>query len=103
MNELEEFVAELRDRFGGLPEEVDRMVIVKRLQLLAHSWKIDDIHLEEGYAVFGYNDQLVIQELARGCGDRLRVVDHRQAYLVLDADLAEQDELLQELVDVLAD
>ena len=103
LNELEEFVAELRDRFGGLPEEVDRMVIVKRLQLLAHSWKIDDIHLEEGYAVFGYNDQLVIQELARGCGDRLRVVDHRQAYLVLDADLAEQDELLQELVDVLAD
>ena len=103
LDELQEFIAELCDRFGTLPEEVARMAVVKRLQLLAHSWKIDDIHLEDGYAVFGYNDRLAMQELQRKCGNRLRVVDNRQAYLVLETDMAQQDELLVELVEVLAE
>jgi transcription-repair coupling factor (superfamily II helicase) len=103
LDELLTFNKELRDRFGPLPTEVHRMQVVKRLQLLAHSWKIDDIHLEEGYAVFGYSDPLAMQELERRCGRRLRVVDQRQAYLVLETDLTEQDALLAELEHVLVD
>ena len=103
LDELQDFNNELRDRFGALPQEVARMEVLKRLQLLAHSWKIEDIHLEDGYAVFGYQDRLAIQQLEQRCDGQLRVVDRRQACLVLESDTEEQDELLEELVTVLSD
>jgi len=83
--ELQEFVSELRDRFGQIPREAELLFELKELQLLAHGWQIDDIHLEEKFAVFGYRSGHRIRELGLLLGSRLRIVDQRHAYYLLDA------------------
>ena len=82
--ELEELADELRDRFGPIPPEAERLMALTELQLLARGWQIDDIHLEDRFVVFGYRDARRIAKLADRCGSRLRIVDGRSAYLVLD-------------------
>ena len=80
--QLDELETEIRDRFGPLPETVLNMIEIKHLQLLAQPWQIDDIHLEEKYIVFRYRNRQKMELLAARSGKRLRIVDHRSAYLV---------------------
>src|SRR4029078_1825335 len=82
IDHLEELIGELRDRFGPIPAPAQNLVELKRLQLLAQKWQIDDIHLEANFVVFGYRNPKRIGELAALSGDRLRIVDGRSAYLV---------------------
>jgi transcription-repair coupling factor (superfamily II helicase) len=88
--QLEELEFEIRDRFGPLPDTVINMVTIKRLQLLAQRWQIDDIHLEEQYVVLRYRNREQIEALASRSEKRLRIVDGRSAYLVYQAELAER-------------
>lgn len=81
--ELEELVTELGDRYGALPEPVENLVEIRRIQLLCQPWQIDDLHLEPGYLVLGYRNPLRMKQLVRASGNRLRVVDQRSAYLPL--------------------
>lgn len=99
--ELTEFREELRDRFGPLPEEAERLFQLRELQLLAWQWGIDDIHLEDRFAVFGYRHAEKIEQLAILGGNRLRIVDKRSAYWPLAAPEASDGRLLQELKSVL--
>ena len=97
-SKLDEFADELRDRFGPVPDEAMQMIQVRRLQVFARHWTIDDIHLEDGYAVFRYQDQKRIRELEALCGSDLRVVDHKEAYLVLTSDELDGTQLLEQLL-----
>ena len=99
--DLAEFTAELRDRFGPLPEEVNRLCRVKELQLRAIGWNIDHIRLEEGYAVFRYRDAKRIHNLKTQIGSDLRIVDQESAYLVLPMDDMVGDALLNYLLRIL--
>ncbi|MCY2962417.1 MAG: helicase-related protein, partial [Planctomycetota bacterium] len=92
--ELEELTAELVDRFGQLPEPVETLVELKRIQLLAQPWQLDDIHLEPGFLVLGYRNPLRLKQLVRASGNRLRVVDQRSAYLPLADEVASGRKLL---------
>ena len=98
LNELKE---ELRDRYGPLPEPVEKMVQIRELQILAIRWQIDDIHLEPNYAVFGYRNPKKINKLVRLSTTPLRIVDDREACLVLPHGLSDPDELLVLLKSVL--
>ncbi len=100
--ELAEFREELRDRFGPLPEEVDRLCRVKDLQLRAIAWNIDNIRLEEGYAVFRYRNVKKIHQLKTLIGTDLRIVDQESAYLVLPQKDPIGDRLLNHLRTMLA-
>ncbi|MEX1094871.1 MAG: transcription-repair coupling factor [Planctomycetales bacterium] len=99
--QLRELEEELRDRFGPIPEEVVRLFGLKELQLHAQARQIDDIRLEDDYARFGYRSGPQIRRLAAECGSRLRIVDGRSAYLVLQRPDATNDELLATLKSVL--
>jgi transcription-repair coupling factor (superfamily II helicase) len=102
LEELAEWEEELRDRFGPLPREVERLREMRRLQVLAHQWQIDDIHLEgPTYAVFRYRNSRKIGQLAKRWAGRLRVVDSSNAYLVLPEKELSGDELMSELKSVL--
>ena len=81
--QLAEFEVELNDRFGPMPPEVKRQLQLRGLQLAAHFWQIDSIHLEDRFAVFQYRDSKKIQQLKILSRNKLRVVDHRMAYLPL--------------------
>jgi transcription-repair coupling factor (superfamily II helicase) len=87
--QLEELETEIRDRFGPVPDTVLNMIEIKRLQLLAQRWQIDDIHLEEKYVVLRYRNREQIETLASRSQRRLRVVDGRSAYLVYQTEEAE--------------
>ena len=65
------------------------MIEIKRLQLLAQSWQIDDIHLEDKYIVLRYRNREQVETLASRSRGRLRIVDSRSAYLVYQTEEAE--------------
>lgn len=98
---LEELKTELRDRYGPLPLPVQKMAQVRELQILAVRWQIDDIHLEPGYVVFGYRNPKKIAKLVRLCTLPLRIVDDREACLVLPPQVPEPEQLLMMLKSVL--
>ena len=90
--QLEEMETELRDRFGPIPDSVANMIEIKRLQLLAQSWQIDDIHLEDKYIVVRYRNREKVEALASRSRGRLRIVDSRSAYLVYQTEEAENSD-----------
>jgi len=97
---LKELTQELRDRYGPIPEPVEKMIQIRELQILAVRWQIDDIHLEPGYVVFGYRNPKKIAKLSRLSSTPLRIVDDREACLVLPPRPPEPDELLKLLKNV---
>ncbi len=78
----EDFSAELADRFGPMPPEVERMLLLAKLRIWAHLWRVESVHLEEGYMVLRYCDGQKIEQLSRKSG-KLRIVDDVSAYLPL--------------------
>ncbi|MEW4529822.1 transcription-repair coupling factor [Maioricimonas sp. JC845] len=99
--ELAEVEEELRDRFGPLPPPAGQLLSLKELQLLAFAWRLETIRLEAGYAVFGYRNSELVKELASKLRPDLRVVDRRNAYLVLPRDELTGAALLEHLKSVL--
>lgn len=99
--ELNDLAAELTDRFGPHPPTVERLLRLMRVRLLAQSWQIDSIHLEEGYAVFTYLDRPLVEKLAALRKGKLRVVDQRSVYLPLPKQALSPDELVDLLESML--
>ena len=98
---LDELGAELADRFGPPPEVVDRLLRMMRIRMLAQTWQIHSVHLEDSYAVFGYTARPQVDRLARQFGRRFRVVDGRAAYLDLDPQRPEPDAVLDQVESLL--
>jgi hypothetical protein len=71
------------------------------LQLAAQFWQVDEIRLEDDYAVFGYRNPRKIQKLAKRSPQPLRIVNDRHAYLVLPSGLDRQRRLIDLLKAVL--
>ncbi len=94
IEEWEDLAAELVDRFGSRPEEVDRMLLLAKLRIWAHGWRIESIHLEEGYVVLRYADPLRIEALAEKSGRRLRIVDGQSAYLPLAKNVTHSEQIV---------
>ncbi len=101
VDQLNELKSEVRDRYGPIPEPVEQMIRIRELQILAVKWQIDDIHLESSYAVFGYRNPKKINKLSRISEVPLRIVDDREACLVLPPKLTDPDELIELLKSVL--
>ncbi|MDP7274546.1 MAG: transcription-repair coupling factor [Planctomycetaceae bacterium] len=98
--QLQSVREELRDRFGPLPEEVERLLEVRQVALQADAWGIEAIRLEprrdgQGpFVVMDYRDAGRIRRLASQSSRTLRVVDGQQACLVLEPDETRGDLLL---------
>ena len=102
MEELAEWEDELRDRFGPLPSETERLRDLRSLQIAARHWEIEDIHLEgPSDAVFRYRNPQKMGRLAKRWAGRLRVVDALNAYLALPKPNLTGEEVLAELKSVL--
>jgi transcription-repair coupling factor (superfamily II helicase) len=91
LERLDDFRAELRDRFGPIPEPTEWMLRLATLRLLAARRQIASIHLEgpaEGNTgpvdvVLGYRSPRKINRLAARSNGRLRIVDGTSAYFRL--------------------
>jgi hypothetical protein len=73
---------------------------VKELQLAARKWQVENIHLEDGYAVFEFRKTGYLKQLKRISEADLRDVDDRTGYLPLPREF-EPDGLLETLKSVL--
>ncbi len=82
-NAVDDFGAELVDRFGPLPEVVEHLLELARLRIWAHGWGVREIRLEDRYAVLGYASRDKLARLVKRSGGRLRVADAASAYLPL--------------------
>ena len=98
---LAELKAEFRDRFGPLPTPTERLFDQRELQLLAWQWQIDDIRWHEGDIVFGYRNPRLITRLAKFSHATIRVVDDRDACLILPSKLKGTKALLRLLKEIL--
>jgi transcription-repair coupling factor (superfamily II helicase) len=81
--ELDDLKAELSDRFGPPPGEVEELIELARLRVWAHQRRIDAIHREGKYAVLTYADRGELEKVRTRSGGKLRVADERSAYLPL--------------------
>jgi len=93
-SELEDFSAELKDRFGPPPPLLLRLISLRNLRIAAHRWGINSIRMEDGYVVLGYTSARLIEQLAACSLGRLRVVDGRSAYLPLGSQIPESDAVI---------
>ena len=93
---VDDFAAELVDRFGALPGVTERLMELARLRVWAHKWGVDSIRREDNYLVFGYTARDRIRQLVAESGDRLRVADTVSAYLPLPPESRTDAALLDE-------
>jgi transcription-repair coupling factor (superfamily II helicase) len=103
LQKLAELEEELRDRFGPVPTPAKRMFRLRELNLRALSWKIENIHLEDGYAVFRYRDAKLIGMLSHIHQGHLRIVDKHDAYWPLDAREEDGTAVMDELIEALSE
>lgn len=99
LDQLSELETELRDRFGPIPTAARRMIQLRELNLRALAWRVENIHLENGYAVFRYRDAKRIRILSHLHKGHLRVVDAHDAYWPLEADETDGPAVLDELLE----
>jgi transcription-repair coupling factor (superfamily II helicase) len=93
---LEDFKAELRDRYGAWPEPVEWLLRLAELRLLCTAWQVATLHLEgKGVEdpelgpidlVLGCRHPAKMARLAKRSQERLRVVDAQTAYFRLKPD-----------------
>ena len=91
LDRLDEFRAELRDRYGPLPEPAEWLLRMQEMRIRATAWKIDAVHLEgpgDGvtgptFAVLGYRGPQKIKQLAARANGDLKAVDDKQALFKL--------------------
>ncbi len=101
VSQLEEFLAELSDRFGPPPAPVCRMLWLEELKIDAASWQISEVFRKDRYLVFRYTDRRRVEQLAKTNSGKLRVVDDHYAYLTIPPDVTQPDELLKTVKSVL--
>lgn len=95
--ELAQLREVVRDRFGPLPPEVANLFHLAELRLAAQRWAICSIRIENEFVVFDYLVRALVEELRARSRGRLRVVDHRSAYLPLPPRVITGPGLLREL------
>ncbi|MCC6493726.1 MAG: transcription-repair coupling factor [Pirellulales bacterium] len=99
--ELDDFRAELADRFGQPPAEVDQLLELARLRIWAHGRKLEAVHLEDKYAVLTYTNRGELNQLVRHSDGNLRIADARSAYLVLGTAAGDPQAVLSRLKSLL--
>ncbi len=100
LEQLSELESELRDRFGPVPTAARRMLQMRELNLRALAWFVENIRLENGYAVLRYKNGKLIRMLSHLHAGHLRVVDQHDAYWPLEARDDDGAAILEELLTV---
>ena len=92
---LNELRNELIDRFGALPDPVERMFVLARLKTDAAIWQIEQIFIEERYLVFHYTDRSRAEQLVRASKGQLRLVDDKSLYYTLPKKVQSPDQIIE--------
>lgn len=92
--EVDDFRAELVDRFGTPPPPAEQLLNLARLRTWAHKWGVQVIRREDKYLVFGYTTPALMHALVAHSGGSLRIADRHEAYLPIPAESDSPEGLL---------
>jgi transcription-repair coupling factor (superfamily II helicase) len=98
---ITDFASELADRFGPVPAVVEQLLELARLRIWSHGWGVQEIRLEDRYAVLHYTSRDKITRLVKHSQGRLRVADGSSAYLPLSASLNDAAAIFAEIKSLL--
>ena len=98
LDQLTELETELRDRFGPIPTPARRMLLLRELNLRALSWFVENVHVQNGFAVLRYKNGRLLRMLSLLHKDHLRIVDHQEAWWPLECDETDGPAVLDELL-----
>jgi transcription-repair coupling factor (superfamily II helicase) len=93
-DDLDDFRAELIDRFGPPPPPVERLLSLAELKLDAVVWQINSVSIEQEFIVLKYDSRQRIEQLARMRRGQVRVVDDMSAYVPIPKGFMAPDKLL---------
>jgi transcription-repair coupling factor (superfamily II helicase) len=96
-----DFASELADRFGPKPVVVEHLLELARLRIWAHRWGVQEIRIEDHYAVLHYTSRDKIARLVKHSGGRLRVADGSSAYLPLASRVTDATAVFDEVKSLL--
>ncbi len=100
-DQIDEFRAELVDRFGPVPEVVESLLERSRLRIWAHNWGIHSLHRDGRYVVLAYGNRAKLRRLVERAGRQLRVADAVSAYFLLSKPDGSPEELIAEIKSLL--
>jgi transcription-repair coupling factor (superfamily II helicase) len=84
VRQLDDLRDELSDRFGKLPDCVERLLKLCELKIDAALWFVKSLQTEGNYLVMTYTNRTRIEHLARLHDRRLRIVDQQKAYWITE-------------------
>lgn len=100
--QIKQLANELKDRFGQLPKSAKRLLVLAKLRLLAATWGITSIYLDDdGFLVFKYSDRNRIEQLRAVNGNKLRIADQDSVYIKLKEGKVDPDRLIKSLKTIL--
>lgn len=85
---------EIEDRFGTLPECVERLLEVARLKADMALWQINAIQVEDRFLKFGYADRQRAEQLVRRSKKQIRLVDDESLYSTIPEGMKEADGIM---------
>jgi len=85
---------ELIDRFGPLPNCVERLIELARLKSDMAFWKLKSLHLEKPYLAFGYSDRQRADHLVQQSKGTLRIVDEASIYSTIPKATTDPDDII---------
>lgn len=91
---LQAIRAELEDRFGPIPECVERLFELSRLKSDMALWQLNSIQIEAQYLAFGYQDRQRAEQLVRKSNKQIRLVDEVSVYSTIPKGMTEPDEII---------
>ena len=98
---VDDFAGELADRFGPVPPVVEHLLELARLRIWAHRWGVQEIRIEDRYAVLHYTSREKAARLVKRSQGRLRLADGTSAYLPLSAGIGEPAAVFAEIKSLL--
>jgi transcription-repair coupling factor (superfamily II helicase) len=93
--QIAEFREEMIDRFGALPNPVERLLSLAELKIDAAVWQVAGIRIEDIYMVFDYTQRRRMEQLAKLNKGALRVVDEHSAYYTLPSRTMPPDAIIE--------
>lgn len=93
-DQLEQWGAELRDRFGPCPKPVERLLAVAEVKLEAAVWQVRSVFIDDRYLGFRFADSRHFSNLVKQHGGILRIIDEHTAYVTLKSTAIDPNRLL---------
>jgi transcription-repair coupling factor (superfamily II helicase) len=93
-DQLEQWGAEVRDRFGPAPKAVERLLAVAEIKLEAAVWQVRSIFIDERHLGFRVADARHFSQLIKQHGTILRMIDDHTAYVTLKTTAIDPGRLL---------